>query len=80
MNKSIEHALYGKIKPLNRDNIQPRLNARIAFQQCWRKNYHTFSQAEKVLPKIQAKTKNTSVPLHIYKCPFCEGYHIGHDY
>ncbi len=58
-----------------RHNIVPDNKAFIKWNSCQRKRAYTkISSANKVLKRMNKKETN----IHVYECPFCSLYHIGH--
>lgn len=41
--------------------------------------YKTFKEAEKGLLFIFSRDDVRVGELHVYKCPKCQGYHVGHQ-
>lgn len=79
---TIDHPLYGKIKPLDH-NEQPTFHIAIRKHfSCDRKleKYKHPEDADSHIQRLKATGRDSDPtrPLEVYKCKFCGFYHVGH--
>lgn len=43
---------------------------------CMKQRYRTFIDAQQDLTRIQRIARHTHVPVHVYRCQWCAGFHL----
>jgi hypothetical protein len=49
------------------------------MSECWKKMYPSKKHALQALKRIRKQGYIMSPNAYAYKCPSCEGWHLGHD-